>query len=580
MEKEYLEYCTINFCNKSMNDIKFSKIFSSNQSYFPINNLSIKKAFKYNKTMGRMIFNYNTFSKELVESPDENLCICNSDEYSNFIDKDLGHIVTGNLDIVKDHNLKRIMSFGTKFRIPICLNHNSIHEGFLVDLDKFIYKVAIKYNMPLISFQEWKNYVYIDFIHSLNMAYSDYSKFQENITHKQLSFSIKNIKDKFIITYIDKVNNNYAIMCKFFYNNYIMKHVSNSGIYECVPFKEREIFNRIKAIYKTIGIHICKINFPYLILIPKFHKNPIKFRTVTCGYNSYLVKANKDLLNIINKIFDYIQSIEKTAIIKNSFQLVTILSEVKSCVNMKSFDFEDLFNSIDIKDLIEIMNTVFQIYQVHTIINISKYNALIGLVIKENYCFNGFRISKQVKGIPMGGGASSALADLYLHMYEKIRRNIEDQCLYRYVDDVFVYFLDNNDNMDFSFYPKNLILKDTCNNASNPIEFLDLSLKIIDSKIAINIYDKRDNYCFQINKLQFWNSSLHISVFRNILLNQLIRIRRICNSKEHIIQNITALLTQASKNGYPNEFIIDIFNKFKCFSKIFSIRLFFRTLNN
>ncbi len=50
----------------------------------------------------------------------------------------------------------------------------------------------------------------------------------------------------------------------------------------------------------------------------------------------------------------------------------------------------------------------------------------------------------------------------------------------------------NNDNMDFSFYPKNLILKDTCNNASNPIESLDLSLKIIHSKIVINIYDKRE----------------------------------------------------------------------------------------
>ena len=45
-------------------------------------------------------------------------------------------------------------------------------------------------------------------------------------------------------------------------------------------------------------------NYTYLVLIPKFYKNPAKFRTVTIGRNTYSNNGSKFLLNIIKQIYN------------------------------------------------------------------------------------------------------------------------------------------------------------------------------------------------------------------------------------------------------------------------------------
>lgn len=45
--------------------------------------------------------------------------------------------------------------------------------------------------------------------------------------------------------------------------------------------------------YHTLsGLKNKDFNYPYIVVIPKFHKNPLKFRTMTSGYNTYNTHAN------------------------------------------------------------------------------------------------------------------------------------------------------------------------------------------------------------------------------------------------------------------------------------------------
>lgn len=60
--------------------------------------------------------------------------------------------------------------------------------------------------------------------------------------------------------------------------------------------KVQKVKTEIKAIKKKIKIKQKNFNFSYFVLFPKFHKSPVKFITVTCGYNSHIECTNKKLL--------------------------------------------------------------------------------------------------------------------------------------------------------------------------------------------------------------------------------------------------------------------------------------------
>ena len=54
---------------------------------------------------------------------------------------------------------------------------------------------------------------------------------------------------------------------------------------------------QIHAFYKFLKLPHNNFNYPYLILIPKFHKKLFKFGTVTIGCSTYSNSAGKFLLS-------------------------------------------------------------------------------------------------------------------------------------------------------------------------------------------------------------------------------------------------------------------------------------------
>ena len=84
---------------------------------------------------------------------------------------------------------------------------------------------------------------------------------------------------------------------------------------------------------------------------------------------------------------------------------------------------------------------------------------------------------------------------------------------------------------------------------------MDLDIQIIDNLIYTNIFDKRNSFNFNIIKIPFWDSNLHISVFRNIVLNYIHRNNRLTTHKEDKITNIDSFFNLTLKFDYPLDFI-------------------------
>ena len=113
------------------------------------------------------ILNYKKFvTKELdldAFSKDLNSISCNCSNYSkDFIDPNRGHVLTGNLQIINNNKLRKLICKGPKFPEPCKIDWNTAKdiirdgvEGYLKTL-KTVKKVDISF------FENWKQTVWND----------------------------------------------------------------------------------------------------------------------------------------------------------------------------------------------------------------------------------------------------------------------------------------------------------------------------------------------------------------------------------------------------------------------------------
>ena len=129
----------------------------------------------------------------------------------------------------------------------------------------------------------------------------------------------------------------------------------------------------------------------------------------------------------------------------------------------------------------------------------------------------------------------------------------------RYFDDILninnVYF----DNMVNQIYPSELQLN-KANTSDTEATFLDLHLSISNDIVSTKIYDKRDNFDFEIVNFPFLDGDVSCSTSYGVYISQLIRFAR---ASSHVTDFNTRnkLLTQKLlKQGYHSH--LKTFSKF------------------
>ena len=141
----------------------------------------------------------------------------------------------------------------------------------------------------------------------------------------------------------------------------------------------------------------------------------------------------------------------------------------------------------------------------------------------------GTNLYRQVVGIPMGTNCVPLVADLFLFCYERdFMMSLSDDkqadvidafnTTSRYLDDI----LNINDNMVSQIYPSELQLS-KANTSDTEAAFLDLHLSISNDIVSTKIYDKRDDFDFEIVNFPFLDGDVPRSTSYGVYISQLIR---------------------------------------------------------
>ena len=268
--------------------------------------------------------------------------------------------------------------------------------------------------------------------------------------------------------------------------------------------------------------------------------------------------------------------------------------------NIKTFDFSTLYTTIPhdklksrLKDLIRnvfhhkngkrryqylVVNRNTSYFVINHSDCKTKYTedditSMIDFLIDNIFVDFGGRIFQQTIGIPMGTNCAPLLADLFLYSYEadfiqnlikEGNRNLAKKfnLTFRYIDDVLS--LNNKLFSDFlhRIYPPELEIKDTTDTL-NAASYLDLHLERDENgKLSIRIYDKRDDFDFQIVNFPYLCSNIPCSPAYGVFISQLIRYSRACTDYNDFLQRCVKLTEKLMIQGYTRPRLIKTFKKF------------------
>ena len=172
----------------------------------------------------------------------------------------------------------------------------------------------------------------------------------------------------------------------------------------------------------------------------------------------------------------------------------------------------------------------------------------------------------------MGTNCAPLVDDLFLFCYERdfmLSLSEDNQSgvieafnsTSRYLDDLLN--IDNNffDSMVISIYPSELQLN-KANVSDAEVSFLDLHLSISDGFVKTKIYDKRDDFDFDIVNSPFLDGDVPRSASYGVYISQLIRFARVSSHVDDFNTRNNVLTAKLLRQGYRYHKLRKAFSKF------------------
>ena len=186
----------------------------------------------------------------------------------------------------------------------------------------------------------------------------------------------------------------------------------------------------------------------------------------------------------------------------------------------------------------------------------------------------GSRLYRQTVGIPMCHKFAPFVADLFLLCYERefmLSLSVNSQTeIIEAFNSTSIYLDDllNIDNPYFEHMVGQICLTELQLNKANSSDieapFLALNLSITNDIVSFKIYDKQDDFNFEIVNYPFLDGDVPCSpsMSYGVCISQLIRFARVCsNVNDFNIRNLF-LMAELFKQGYRYHKIQKAFSKF------------------
>ena len=172
----------------------------------------------------------------------------------------------------------------------------------------------------------------------------------------------------------------------------------------------------------------------------------------------------------------------------------------------------------------------------------------------------------------MGTNCAPLVADLFLFCYEKdfmlsLSEDIQSDVIEafnstsRYQDDLLNIDNDFLDNMVKRIYPSELQLN-KANVSDTEASFFYLHLSISDGFVKTKIYDKRDDFDFDIMNFPFLDGDVPRSTSYGVYISQLIRFARVSGHDDDFNTRNKVLTAKLLRKGYRYHKLRKAFSKF------------------
>ena len=392
------------------------------------------------------------------------------------------------------------------------------------------------------------------------------------------------------------------------YIDVLNQELVNTNAYTRVQLTDRDIISNHEKCCKNLGAEVSfnHEKLPTMYWIPKLHKNPYKARFIA---NSSMCTTNhlsKLLTSCLSTIKEHVKrycdkTYENSGInlfwsIKNSSEVLTKLqSKNYQASKISTYDFSTLYTTL-LHDLIKekltkLIQKTFarekstylacnkkrsfftdEVTKYYTMWTCSEVCEALEFLLDNIFVRHGDTIYRQVIGIPMGTNCAPLVADLFLYCYERdfmlgLKTDTQADIIEafndtsRYLDDIFN--IDNPffDNMISSIYPNELQLN-KANNSETAASFLDLDLTISNGLISTKIYDKRDDFDFQIVNYPYLDGDVPRATSYGVYISQLIRFARACSSVEDFNLRNRTITEKLLTQGYRFHKLRKTFAKF------------------
>ena len=338
--------------------------------------------YKLSNTVRNKILNYKDtvdsifIDEEVSFSTNCSTCDCQN---SPFCDPDHQHIITGDLRIVSNQKLCKLLSKGPNYREKRTLNFSKCVKNISQALEDCINNLSHKYKLNKENFANWKRQIIDQILAKVrtlkaNVVPHKTKSMLDDVTVKTY---LCDLHEKFVIVPIDKAANNYAFICKKYYIAKLMKEVgmpdNSSETYKVSDLnKEVIIQNNVEFCAKyNFKVSDEQKTLPIIYWIPKMHKTPIGSRFIVASSKCSTKPLSKAVSKAFKLIFEQVKNFhdkstfysnyKKFWAVNNSFPVIeklTKINEKKNAKSISTFDFSTLYTKIKHQNL---LNTLYEI---------------------------------------------------------------------------------------------------------------------------------------------------------------------------------------------------------------------------
>ena len=381
---------TIRFVNKGLDELHVNSIFHAPEvvALLP-DKLQIQEnvpvcTMKLDTPIRNKILNYQETVSSLNVMVDDDVsfvqnlptCDCMNSE---FCDSHHKHIVSGDLRIISNPKLRKLLSKGPNYREPKTLNYNKCKQAIESAISSSIVNLAEKYALTAADFSSWKKKIIELVDKRLKILKSKRvpSTTKPSLQDEDVQTALKDLHEKFVVVPIDKASNNVAIICKRFYIQKLLDEVGvpgdNSPTYKLSNKNSADIINNNISICDKFGLTLEERfqTLPFMYWMPKMHYSPPRARFIVASSACSTKPLSKVASLIYKKIFNQVQSFHEKSkfygnynrfwVIENSAPVIEKISNLnnrKKAKSLSTYDFSTLYTKLPHDDLVKNLNRI------------------------------------------------------------------------------------------------------------------------------------------------------------------------------------------------------------------------------